>query len=39
MFAARSREKQMKAWHRDWKIMRIEEMNPLWQDLADTLRP
>lgn len=27
------REKQMKAWHRDWKIRLIEEANPEWKDL------
>jgi putative endonuclease len=27
------REKAMKEWHRDWKIKRIVEMNPQWDDL------
>jgi putative endonuclease len=31
------RERRMKEWKRDWKIRRIEEENPLWQDLAVTL--
>ena len=31
------REKQLKAWHREWKIRLIEETNPLWKDLSDTL--
>jgi putative endonuclease len=31
------REKQLKAWHREWKIRLIEETNPLWNDLSDTL--
>ena len=28
-----SREKQLKRWHRDWKINLIEENNPEWRDL------
>ena len=31
------REKQMKTWHRLWKLRVIEEMNPEWNDLFDTL--
>lgn len=31
------REKQMKEWRRAWKIRRIVEMNPGWQDLSPTL--
>jgi putative endonuclease len=31
------REKQLKAWHREWKIKLIEETNPAWKDLSDTL--
>ena len=27
------REKQIKNWHRQWKIELIEEKNPDWQDL------
>ena len=37
LFAARSRERQMKEWKRAWKIARIEAMNPAWRDLAETL--
>ncbi len=29
-----AREKQLKNWHRQWKINLIESMNPLWQDLS-----
>jgi len=29
------REKQIKAWKRDWKIKTIEIMNPGWKDLHD----
>lgn len=29
------REKQLKKWHREWKIKLIEEENPNWLDLAD----
>ena len=27
------REKQMKDWKREWKVKRILEMNPNWDDL------
>jgi putative endonuclease len=29
-----TREKQLKNWHRDWKIRLIEEDNPDWSDLS-----
>ncbi len=29
-----AREKQLKRWHRNWKINLIEELNPEWNDLA-----
>ncbi|MBI3419194.1 MAG: GIY-YIG nuclease family protein [Proteobacteria bacterium] len=32
--AAITREKQMKAWKRAWKIKTIEEINPEWRDLS-----
>ena len=28
-----SREKQLKRWHRDWKINLIKERNPIFDDL------
>jgi putative endonuclease len=28
-----AREKDIKKWHRDWKIRLIEESNPNWEDL------
>ena len=28
------REKQLKRWHRDWKLNLIEQHNPHWADLA-----
>jgi putative endonuclease len=34
MAAARARERQLKRWHRQWKINLIEEKNPHWDDLA-----
>ncbi len=34
---ARNKERQMKKWHRDWKIELIEWDNPEWEDLFDTL--
>jgi putative endonuclease len=30
-------EKRLKKWRRDWKIKLIEEMNPDWRDLYETL--
>lgn len=33
MAAAIQKEKQMKEWHRKWKIELIESMNPSWNDL------
>ncbi|HEX8974192.1 MAG TPA: GIY-YIG nuclease family protein [Patescibacteria group bacterium] len=35
--SALRREKQLKNWHRDWKINLINSSNPEWKDLADTL--
>ena len=34
MQSAIAREKQLKAWKRDWKIALIEKDNPLWEDRA-----
>ena len=34
MEAAIGREKQLKAWRRDWKVALIEQENPFWEDLA-----
>ena len=33
MESAILREKQIKAWKREWKIRLIEESNPYWNDL------
>src|SRR6476620_10108011 len=35
MELAIAREKQLKAWRRQWKIELIEKMNPDWCDLHD----
>ncbi|MBO9603237.1 MAG: GIY-YIG nuclease family protein [Novosphingobium sp.] len=35
--AARYRELQMKKWKRAWKIELIEQENPQWMDLYETL--
>ena len=35
--AAIAREKQLKAWKRQWKIELIENENPDWNDLYDSL--
>ena len=32
--SAIAREKQLKNWHRQWKINLIEQSNPYYQDLA-----
>jgi len=32
-----TREKQLKNWHRDWKMNLIEKFNPTWKDLYDEL--
>jgi putative endonuclease len=37
MEAAIRREKQIKAWQREWKIRMIERMNPEWKDLHDSI--
>jgi putative endonuclease len=31
------REKQLKKWKREWKLRIIEEMNPNWVDLQDSI--
>ncbi len=31
------REKQLKNWHRDWKINLVNSRNPQWEDLSDKL--
>jgi putative endonuclease len=31
------REKRLKKWNREWKIRLIEEKNPDWNDLYDSL--
>jgi len=35
---ALTREKQIKKWNREWKLRLIEEHNPEWEDLYDSLR-
>jgi putative endonuclease len=32
-----TRERQIKKWNRAWKIQLIEQMNPTWADLYETL--
>ena len=34
MASAIAREKQLKAWRRDWKVALIEAENPFWDDHA-----
>jgi putative endonuclease len=33
--SAIAREKQLKNWHRDWKIGLVNQSNPDWQDLSE----
>jgi len=35
--SAIEREKQLKKWRREKKVVMIEEMNPTWRDLYDEL--
>ena len=37
MEAAITREKQIKEWQRAWKLRLIEESNPNWDDLYESL--
>ncbi|RYY27704.1 MAG: GIY-YIG nuclease family protein [Sphingomonadales bacterium] len=37
MDSAIVREKQLKRWHREWKLNLIERQNPEWEDLAPAL--
>ena len=39
MLLAITKEKQIKAWRRDWKIEEIEKMNPTWRDMYEDLAP
>ena len=36
-YAAITREKQIKAWQRAWKVQLIEEKNPSWKDLYEEI--
>ena len=35
--AAMQREKHLKAWKRPWKIKLVEQSNPSWSDLSQSL--
>ncbi len=37
MISAITREKQIKKWNRSWKLRLIEDENPEWLDLYDSL--
>jgi len=32
-----AREKEMKAWNRNWKLRQIMDLNPDWDDLFDRI--
>ena len=36
-YESRQREKQLKAWRREWKLKLIETKNPDWNDLSNGL--
>jgi len=36
--SAIEREKQLKNWHREWKLNLIKEFNPEWKDLGEMLK-
>jgi putative endonuclease len=37
MTTAIYREKQLKKWHREWKEALINDFNPGWEDLSDSI--
>ena len=37
VYSALNREKQLKNWHRQWKIDLISKNNPEWKDLFEKL--
>ncbi|MGB3534433.1 MAG: GIY-YIG nuclease family protein [Microcoleaceae cyanobacterium] len=37
MAEAITREKRLKKWNRSWKVRLIEEQNPSWKDLYESL--
>ena len=37
MVSAITREKRLKKWNRAWKLRLIEEMNPEWKDLYQSI--
>jgi len=37
VYAAVTRERQMKEWKRDWKVQLIEKDNPEWRDLYEDI--
>jgi putative endonuclease len=37
MYAAITREKQLKMWKRAWKVSLIEKANPNWNELYDDI--
>ena len=37
MESAIARERQLKGWHRKWKLQLIEKKNPYWMDLTNEI--
>ena len=37
IYAAITREKQIKKWNRDWKIELVESVNPKWKDRTEEI--
>ena len=36
-YAAVTRERQLKEWKREWKVKLIEDFNPDWRDLYESI--
>ncbi len=36
--SAIEREKQLKNWHKEWKMNLVKEFNPEWKDLGEMLK-
>lgn len=37
IYAAINREKRIKRWNHDWKVKLIDNMNPKWNDLFESI--
>jgi putative endonuclease len=39
IYSALQREKQLKKWNRNWKLILLEKVNPDWRDLSKDWMP